>query len=156
MDNLDIDYQEMEQAYATAQPEPLKYEISTREYNWTVNTWNNFTERYSDCKVWNRNGIIRFEGTNEQLNALLDILYSNESNGKVIGVHRGWSENYEKQETKLVSYRVEIIRDHVGGANIAYIKPFENEPARQDVLAWIKVRFDWFDETIHGFTYSPV
>lgn len=154
MDSLDIDYQAMEHAYTTAQPEPLRYEISTREYNWTVNTWNAFTERYSDCNVWNRNGIIRFEGTNEQLNALLDNLYSDESNGKVIGVHKGWSE--DKEEIVKVSYRVEIIREHVGLVNFAYIKPFDNKPTRQDVLDWINVRFDWFDETIHRFTYSPV
>jgi len=154
MDNLDIDYQAMEHAYATAQPQPFKYEISTRQFNWTVNTWNSFTERYSDCKVWNKGGLIRFEGTEEQLDALLDQLYLDESNGKVIGVHRGWSEDIE--QPKSVSYRIEVIREHVGLANFAYIKPFENEPSKQDVLDWIKDRFDLFDEDVHLFKWGKI
>lgn len=85
-DNLDIDQQAKEHEYNNAQPKIVKYEILLKQYDWTYNTWNALTERYSDSKVWNKGKCIRFEGTEEEFDDLYDKILENKNN-KVIGVY---------------------------------------------------------------------
>lgn len=65
-----------------------KYSILLKIYNVTSNSWNDMTERYSDCKVLRQGKCISFEGTEEEFDKFYDELldYSQE-NLKVIGVY---------------------------------------------------------------------
>lgn len=63
----------------------MNWFIEMKYYNRTMVTQYNPYDRW-EVKMYG-NGIT-FKGTEEELDKLLDKLYSNESNHKVIGVHR--------------------------------------------------------------------
>ena len=155
MDNLDIDQEQKEHAYNNAQPEIVRYEILMRRYNWTINTWNNFMERYSDCTVWSRGGVIRFEGTEEQFDILYDKLIEDDTNAKVIDFFPGWSER-KVIRTKADSYRIDVNRDRSGLAPFAMVKPFDTPPTREDVLEYLLNGAWGFDEELHTFKYHKL
>ena len=61
-----------------------KYQILLKCFNVTINEFNQMTERYSDCKILRTGKVINFEGTQDAFDSLLDELYKDESNFKVI------------------------------------------------------------------------
>ena len=67
--------------------ETIKRSILLTRFNVTINTWNNITRRFSDSSILRSGRCIKFEGTEEAFDDLLDKLYEDESNFKVIGVY---------------------------------------------------------------------
>ena len=65
-------------------PNSKKYQILLKCFNVTINEFNQMTERYSDCKILRTGKVIDFEGTQDAFDSLLDGLYKDESNFKVI------------------------------------------------------------------------
>ncbi len=67
----------------------IKRNILLARFGITLNTWNTFTERYSDSKIVRLGRCIQFEGSEEDFEKLHDKLLENESNTKVIGIYAG-------------------------------------------------------------------
>ena len=152
---FDIDQQAKDYAYNNAQPEIIRREIVMTHNNWTINTWDNFTQRYSNVKVWRRGRVIRFKGTQKEFNELHDELISDDSNGKVIGIHNEWSEPEPTKAPKFVPvYRIKVKRQRAGLADFAIQKQFDNEPNRQDVLEFLLSRGWGYDDSQHDFEYE--
>jgi len=53
----------------------------------SIGSWDKLTQRFSDCELIKSGRCINFKGTEDAFNELLDRLYSNESNYKVIGIY---------------------------------------------------------------------
>jgi hypothetical protein len=151
---FDIDQQAKEHAYNNAQLEMIKREILMTVNNWTINTWDKFTQRFSNSKVWNRGRCIRFEGTQEEFDVLHDKLIQDESNGKVIGIYNEWSEDQPDPINKANVYRIKVMRSQAVLADFAIQKSFDTEPTRQDVLEYLQNGAWGYDNAAHDFDYQ--
>jgi len=65
----------------------IKRSILLTVFSCTMNTWNDMTQRYSDSKILRKGMCITFEGKESDFDNLLDQLYADESNMKVIGIY---------------------------------------------------------------------
>lgn len=65
----------------------IKRKVLLKCFNYTQNDWDQTIRRFVESKIIRRGLIISFEGTEDQFNSLLDELYNNESNSKVIGIY---------------------------------------------------------------------
>tara|TARA_R110002051_G_C8478989_1_gene461330 strand:+ start:35 stop:247 length:213 start_codon:yes stop_codon:yes gene_type:complete len=65
----------------------VKFIILLKSFSVTINTWNSITRRFSDSTIDRSGRCVQFEGTENSFNQLMDRLYADESNFKIIGVY---------------------------------------------------------------------
>lgn len=67
----------------------IKRILLMRNFSYTQINWSKFLQRFESGAVIKRSSEIHFEGTEKQFDELHDMLISDESNSKIIGIYPG-------------------------------------------------------------------